>query len=752
MPIRGEGKSRGFFGYLAAAVFAAMSFCVALPAAAQVQSLGFDDGNTSAAVDGYSGIGGNGWAGGWNHVGTGTPTVTSTNPLTPGGGNYLSVDLTGADRNVIRRLDPLAIDLDQAFTISWDWRLDDAYTAGDQDRINFFSNASAASTSTSSSNGWIIGAAGQMYGNNFYFYNSADGSFNTSNAVDTGIAVAPGTTYSFSVTVNPVAKTYDASISNGSAMFSDTGLNFRNPTAGLDYLHFGQRVSSDTTGRAFSLDNIQVTGAVPDNSFTPAPVNGYHGIWYENEPGSSPPGGYGPKYGGGLGTYPQQTNAIAAYSASDDKTFFVYGGTDGTNNQLKNMIGYYDHATGQFARPRVLREVGGFDVHQNATLNVDADGYIWVFAHSHGTTIGSGNIYRSANPGDISSFQNVALPDGLFSHPGNVTLSYGNSIYDQTNGFVEVYNVYSNDRAVHVATGDLNAAGDDINWDQTSVNDTALFDMGQGHYAIARTNGSKIGILANYHEGHLNNRTNLYYVESNDWGQTWQLPDGTPITAPITSASDASRIHDYLSEDQLVYIKSMDFDAAGNPVVMYLTVSDATGGGHNAGPQPGGRTVHTAYWDGAQWLINDMLTTNSNYDHGELWIDAAGNWNVLGAFLDGPQVWGTGGQIGLWQSDDQGATWDFIRQLSFDENYNSTYPRLVTDADDEFFALWADGDAYDPSDSRLYFMNAEGTMVYRMPTTITGDFAAPELVFAIPEPATATLLGAAVIILLSRRR
>jgi hypothetical protein len=47
------------------------------------------------------------------------------------------------------------------------------------------------------------------------------------------------------------------------------------------------------------------------------------------------------------------------------------------------------------------------------------------------------------------------------------------------------------------------------------------------------------------------------------------------------------------------------------------------------------------------------------------------------------------------------------------------------DAHPAFYALWADGHARQPSESRLYFCTREGE-VYRLPTHMEGDFAQPE--------------------------
>ena len=88
-------------------------------------------------------------------------------------------------------------------------------------------------------------------------------------------------------------------------------------------------------------------------------TDGFYGAWYENEPDIN--GGlYGPKYAGGLGTYPQQTNPVAVYSVEANRTYFTFGGNSSdTSAALRNYISYYDHSTGLLARPRQVRFVGG---------------------------------------------------------------------------------------------------------------------------------------------------------------------------------------------------------------------------------------------------------------------------------------------------------------------------------------------------------------------------------------------------------
>ena len=220
---------------LLVAVAAATWLCSFLDASSAlgVDALHFDGGDGTATVDAFPGVAGGGWTTPWTTSpgAANSPAVVNFSPLTVNGGNYLSVDLTGDDdRNVIRRYgNSTDFNVAAPHSISWQWRLDEPFNVDDQfDRINFFANASPASSSTTSSNSWIIGVAPTLMGfEDWYFYDrQQDSSFGPQNAVNTGIALAPGVTYSFSVDLHPVAGVYDAAISDGNALFLGRGPPF----------------------------------------------------------------------------------------------------------------------------------------------------------------------------------------------------------------------------------------------------------------------------------------------------------------------------------------------------------------------------------------------------------------------------------------------------------------------------------------------------------------------------------------------
>ena len=83
----------------------------------------------------------------------------------------------------------------------------------------------------------------------------------------------------------------------------------------------------------------------------------------------------------------------------------------------------------------------------------------------------------------------------------------------------------------------------------------------------------------------------------------------------------------------------------------------------------------------------------------------------------------------MWTSLDEGATWTKVRQLTRNSPRNHTYVRRPLNAHPDFYALWADGHARQPSESYLYFCDRDGN-VRRLPREMDQEFVEPELVEA----------------------
>jgi hypothetical protein len=429
--------------------------------------------------------------------------------------------------------------------------------------------------------------------------------------------------------------------------------------------------------------------------------DGYRGIWYYNQATKDE---YAYKYSGGFATYPQQHIPIAYYSREANKTFFCYGGRPKDKNQLVHMVSYFDHATGMVPRPTILLNKGTDDAHDNPVLMLDDAGHVWIFSNSHGTSRPS-FISRSKKPYSIDDFERVL----------ETNFSYGQPWHLPGKGFLFLHTRYSAGRGLFWQT-----SADGRTWDPPQ----SLAKVEQGHYQISWRDGTRLATALNYHPkvGGLNARTNLYYLETRDQGKTWTGADGKPVAVPLTQVKNEALVHDFEAEGLLVYLKELQFDGAGRPVILFLTSK-----GWEPGPRHGPHTLRIARWTGQKWEIREVTNADHNYDFGAFYIEPDGLWRIIGPTDPGPQPFGTGGEMVMWTSRDQGANWTKVKQLTKASRFNHTYARRPVNAHPDFYALWADGDARKLSASSLYFTNRTGDHVWRLPTLMTGDFAKPEL-------------------------
>jgi hypothetical protein len=421
-------------------------------------------------------------------------------------------------------------------------------------------------------------------------------------------------------------------------------------------------------------------------------ANGFNGIWYYNQ---NIPNEYVYKYSGGLGTYCAKHIPMAWYAPEVKKTFFVYGGTDENNSTLYHLVSYYDHETGMVARPTVLLDKKTDDAHDNPVINIDSDGYLWIFSSSHGTGRPS-YISRSAKPYDIDKFELIWT--GNFSYP--------QPWYLPGQGFLFLHTYYKGGRGLNVWTSQ-----DCKTWTERRL--ISHIEMGQ--YQVSFRWNGKVGTAFNMHpQGKgLNWRTNLYYMETKDFGNTWQTVDGKTLELPITESANPALVAEFQSTGRNVYMKDVSYDSKGNPII--LTV---TSGGYASGPANDPRTWTTARWTGTEWDVREAFHSDNNYDTGPLYIENDTTWRIVGPTQTGPQPYNPGGEIAMWLTEDAGATWRMVKQMTHDSEFNHTYVRRPVNAQPEFYGFWADGHGRQPSKSRLYYCNQAGD-VFQLPEVVT---------------------------------
>jgi hypothetical protein len=435
-------------------------------------------------------------------------------------------------------------------------------------------------------------------------------------------------------------------------------------------------------------------------------ADGYRGIWYCC---NGMPDPYRHKYSGGLGTYCSSHLPLAWYAPAVRRTFFCYGGRPVEANRLLHMVACYDHASAKVCRPRILLDKQTDDAHDNASLMLDEQGFVYVFCSSHGTAR-EAFIYRSARPYSIDAFSRVYARN--FSYPQPWWVGGAGALF--------LHTLYVGGRRyLHWMT-----SPDGVNWPNRAEPLAAIPD---GHYQLSWRRGSTVATCFNYHpaapDGHrsaCDGRTNLYYLQTRDIGRSWQSISGRTVRPPLTEVSNPALVDDFEGEGLLVYLVDMNFDQAGRPIILVVTSR-----GHQPGPENGPRVWTTVHWTGRRWQRRSMCESDSNYDVGCLHAMDDGSWRVIGPTLPGPQRYNPGGEMALWTSDDSGNTWEMLRQITRNSVYNHTYARRPVAAHADFFALWADGHGRMPSPSRLYFCTAEGH-AFRLPQRMDQAWATAE--------------------------
>lgn len=428
------------------------------------------------------------------------------------------------------------------------------------------------------------------------------------------------------------------------------------------------------------------------------PDDGYRGIWFTLGQFSE----HGDKYSGGLGTYTANHIPLAVYAPQVNKTFFVYGGTIKDKRHLLIMASYYDHEKHRVPRPTIVHDKQGVDdPHDNASMNIDDKGHIWVFISGRGRAR-SGFKYRSAKPHDVSEFEFVAEEEFTYPQPW----------FARGRGFFHLFTKYTAGRELYWETSE-----DGIHWNE----DQKLAGL-EGHYQVSNLHEptGTIGTFFNRHPGgSVDKRTDLYYMQTTDWGKSWTTVDGQKVEVPLTKADNPARIIEYSARGRMMYTIDLRFDRNGYPVLLYIT-----SGGYKPGPAVDPREWTITKWNGTQWETHVVTKSDHNYDLGSLFL-GENEWTIIGPTEKGPQPYGTGGEVAIWTSGDAGKTWSKKRQVTQNSQYNHAYVRRPLQAKDPFYVFWADGDPRQVSRSHLYFMNSDGSKWWQLPYDMDGEFATP---------------------------
>lgn len=438
-----------------------------------------------------------------------------------------------------------------------------------------------------------------------------------------------------------------------------------------------------------------------------AKMDGYRGIWFELGQKYE----YGDKYSGGLGTYTAKHVPLAVYAPAVDRTFFVYGGTTSdTTRYLLCMIGVYDHLTGKVSKPTVVCDKGGvIDPHDNPSIMIDGKGYVWVFVSGRGRSR-PGFKYKSRKPYSIDYFDRVTTEEMTYPQP-----------WHSSKGTLHLFTKYTGVRQLY-----FERSQDGVNWSDDQLLAAIPQEAGErsGHYQTsAAWKDQKVGTFFNRHpQGNVDRRTDLYYLETSDLGQSWVDVSGRHISIPLISRHTNALVRDFHSEGKNVYIKDMGFTDDGYPVGLFIK-----SGGHEPGPGNAPYEWFISKWDGQKWKFITVTASDHNYDMGSLYIESD-LWRIVAptsSAENSPQKWGVGGLVQCWESSDQGETWRRSMVITPNSTYNHGYIRRPLHYEDPFCFFWADGHPHEFSPSRLYFGDFKG-QVWRLPSHMKADWEHPE--------------------------
>jgi hypothetical protein len=420
--------------------------------------------------------------------------------------------------------------------------------------------------------------------------------------------------------------------------------------------------------------------------------NGYRGIWFTLGQKSE----HGDKYSGGLGTYTANHVPIAIYAKDVEKTFFVYGGAKEGKRHLLAMASYYDHRKHEVPRPTIVHDKNGVDdPHDNPSLCLDGQGYLWVFVSGR-AKVRPGFIYRSVKPYSTDAFEQVGQREFTYPQPRWI----------EGVGFVFLFTKYTKGRELYFST-----SPDGRTW----APDQKFAGMG-GHYQTSHMIGKRIITAFNMHPGgNVDKRTNLYYLKTDDFGRTWHNVQGEEVKLPLSEVKNLALVRDYQAEKQLIYVHDLDLDAQGRPVILFNSSND-----YKPGPSGDPRWLTVARWTGKQWDYTQIIQANHNYSTGSIYFEKNDQWRIIGPTGKGPQPIGSGGEIAVWLSKDNAKTWANQRAVTHHSPLNHNYVRRPFNAHPDFYAFWADGNPDTFSKSSLYFSNQAGDKVWRMPYDMDG--------------------------------
>jgi hypothetical protein len=159
----------------------------------------------------------------------------------------------------------------------------------------------------------------------------------------------------------------------------------------------------------------------------------------------------------------------------------------------------------------------------------------------------------SKRPYDVDDFERVMTTN----------FSYPQVYYTPEEGFFLLHTRYGEGRRLYHTS-----SRDGRSWSEPVL----IAAISWGHYQVSGRRGHKIGTAFNYHRPHPSDgshwRTNLYYLETDEFGRSWSNATGEPVELPLVDPQNDCLAHDYEKENLDVYVKDVVFDSHDRPVIL----------------------------------------------------------------------------------------------------------------------------------------------------------------------------------------
>ena len=483
----------------------------------------------------------------------------------------------------------------------------------------------------------------------------------------------------------------------------------------------------------------------------------------------------------GLFTYFTYSGEVAYDGFESDNSYIGSTGTVGCKFEgtqlfkdaqgkapaLGIFVSRYNHVTGRVAKPVLVHMKCTNDPHDNAVINIDADGYVYVLVSGRGGIRGN-FIFRSSSVNSIDGFVDFTpAMDNYVNHFNDLAQAEGkgrpfigkayrginypkmfwvDEQNDLSRGYFRlVYTIYCgmSDGDTCNRSRQLYTAKMYVDGSEASIQEIKPLVAYKGHYAVANGRGRDIVVAFNVHpNSELNDRTNIYYMHSVDGGETWLNARNQELTLPLVSSTnlDHVAVHEHYDPQypgsiaHRIYMKDVNFVGTGlnkMPTILYV-------GSISVDHVPSKTADHylgKERWTGNSWIKSRLTNAvDHNYSSGMLFpndeeyrvfyphTDDAKNNALAGGAVAYVDTKATDDATGLPTL----VTEDVVNPMNGSSTYLTdlcefNYIKPVLNGSHDFVGILAGGNMYQfRKTSPLFIVDLYGN-VRRLPTSFSDD-------------------------------